>query len=604
MQPLLKAVNLKRKGKKNMRKNHSWIVLTLVLAMLLAMLAGCGSTQSAVEEASAASASASEAAAGTGEAPAAEEPAAEPDQPAEDSGVEAEPEEEAADGSFTLTEADLPLVEETATFTWWTGVNPLVFQYIDSYSELPVMQYVEEQTNVHIDFTCVGMEADTLFPIMIAAGDYTDFLGNMSTYSGGPSGGIKDEIVIDMADLWEEYCPNYYARVMADDDYYHVVCSDDGEITGFGQLKYNGVTESGLVTRQDFLDKLGMDMPRTYDQLHDYLSAAKSELGVESPLWINPTGVSNMHSFSAGYGVAASNYENIKYIPYIVKDGVVSFSYTEPGMRDYLEMTSQWYEEGLIWKDFATGGNVWLFPFSQAYDDFLIGDMAVIYCESGDLTTIASSTDDKEMVLTAMPEPVVNEGDQIHTVPKANKISIVVCISTACEDVELACRYFDYYYTAEMEEIGSFGLEGQAYNLDEDGNKVFTDLITNNPDGMSTKVALTIYCFEDMPTASDYQRVLMISSPEAVDAMELWTADSDGAWNYPLSATFSSDESAEYASIYADISTYVTECIPQFVNGTLSVEKDYDEFQQNLKDMGIERCEEIRQQAYDRFMNK
>lgn len=599
-----------------MNKNRltAMLALILALAMLLA-LTGCGSAQpgtpaestevqsaSVSEEVPTEEAPAEEASAEEVSVPApAEEPAAEE----EASMMEEGPAEEApADGSFTLTEPELPLVDDTATFTWWMPVNPLAFLYVESLDEISVMKYVEEKTNVHIDFTNVGgNEVDNLLPLMIASGDYCDFLGSVSGYSTGLSGAIKEGVIIDMADYWEEYCPNYYARVTADDDFYHVVCSDDGEITGFGQLKYNGVIEAGLAIRQDFLDKLNMDMPKTYDQLHDFLSAAKSDLGINSGLWLNPTGVGNMHTFSAGYGVAATNQESRKYIPYVVKDGKVSYSYTESGMKDYLAMASQWYEEGLIWKDFATGGEVYSITFSDAYNEVLNGQMAVFYCESGDLTTIPASVEDG-MVLAAMPEPVVSEGDQIHTVPAPDKINMVASISTACEDVELACRYFDYYYTEEMEQVGTFGIEGEAYELDADGNMVFTDLIVNNPDGMPMRVAMTLYCFEDMPFATNYDRTYMVSTPEAVEAMQLWTADSDGAWNYPVNATFNSDESTEYASLYADISTYVSESVPQFINGTLSVEKDYDAFQQRLVDMGIDRCVELRQQAYDRFVNK
>ena len=495
-------------------------------------------------------------------------------------------------------------MDETTTLTWWMPVNPMAFMYINTLGDTSIMKYVEERTNVHIDFTNIGgHQIDDQLPLMIAAGDYCDFLGSVSSYSGGLAGAIQEEVVIDLADYWEEYCPNYYARVMADDDFYRVVCGDEGQILGFAELKYNSVLEAGLAIRQDYLDKVGMEMPQTYDQVHDFLAAAKNELGIDSGLWLNPTGVGNMHTFTAGYGLAAHNQESRRYIPYVVKDGKVAYSYTEPGLKDYLEMISQWYDEGLVWKDFATGGEVYSVTFSTGYDKLMTGQMAITFCEGGDISTIPAAAEDG-MNLVAMPEPVVNEGDKIHTIFAPDKISMTTNISTSCEDVELACRYMDFFYSAEMEEVGTYGIEGEAYTVDADGNKQFTDLILNNPEGMALRVAMTIYCFEDMPFAVNYDRTYMASLPEAVEAMKVWSVQSDAEWSYPNNAAFTTDESSEYATIYADISTYVSESIPQFITGTLSVEDDYDTFQQTLKDMGIDRCVELRQQAYDRFVSK
>ena len=61
------------------------------------------------------------------------------------------------------------------------------------------------------------------------------------------------------------------------------------------------------------------------------------------------------------------------------------------------------------------------------------------------------------------------------------------------------------------------------------------------------------------------------------------------------------DESQEYTDLYADIETYQDENIVKFVVGDKSLD-EFDDFVATLKQMGIERCVELEQAAYDRYL--
>ena len=61
------------------------------------------------------------------------------------------------------------------------------------------------------------------------------------------------------------------------------------------------------------------------------------------------------------------------------------------------------------------------------------------------------------------------------------------------------------------------------------------------------------------------------------------------------------EEGEEYAAIYSDIQTYVSECIPKFVQGEMNLEGDWDSFVDNVRSMDIDRCCEIYQAAVARF---
>ena len=69
----------------------------------------------------------------------------------------------------------------------------------------------------------------------------------------------------------------------------------------------------------------------------------------------------------------------------------------------------------------------------------------------------------------------------------------------------------------------------------------------------------------------------------------------------PAGLSLTTEESEDASALQADINTYVSECIPKFILGEMSVEDDWDTFQQNCIDMGLEEVIAIYQDALDRY---
>ena len=89
---------------------------------------------------------------------------------------------------------------------------------------------------------------------------------------------------------------------------------------------------------------------------------------------------------------------------------------------------------------------------------------------------------------------------------------------------------------------------------------------------------------------------------ETLAAMDAWNvADCD--WVYPDCATLNAAENEEYASIFSDIQTRISETIPAFITGTKPM-SEWDSFIQAIKDMNIDRCIEIKQQELDRYYSR
>ena len=65
-------------------------------------------------------------------------------------------------------------------------------------------------------------------------------------------------------------------------------------------------------------------------------------------------------------------------------------------------------------------------------------------------------------------------------------------ISTACKNVEAAARLLDFSYGEEGHMLVNFGIEGVSYEM-VNGNPEYTEVITDNPDGLSMTNAMSIY---------------------------------------------------------------------------------------------------------------
>ena len=63
------------------------------------------------------------------------------------------------------------------------------------------------------------------------------------------------------------------------------------------------------------------------------------------------------------------------------------------------------------------------------------------------------------------------------------------------------------------------------------------------------------------------------------------------------------DEQEEYNGIYGDIRTLVDENLAKFAVGDRPM-SEWDDFVQQIHDLGIDRCIEIEQEAVDRVYNR
>ena len=549
------------------------ISLLLVLTMLFALTA-CGSSSSSDADE-------------TTETAEEETEAAEEEKAAEETEEETE----------LLESLNYPVSDGSVTLTYWYSYPPFVPNYLDDVSDKAIYQAINEAVGVEIEVVGYSLvNATEQFQLMIVSGDYTDIIfGFGSNYTGSVEGAVDDEIIIDLAPLVEEYAPDYANFILSDEEVNLAVHTDAGYITSFcGINDEERSVSGGLIIRTDYLEAVGLESPTTYDEMEEVLTAFQVELGVEYPYWSNPSGY--VVEMTAGYDIAPSFY---------VQDGVVKYGFYESGYYDYLEMMNRWYESGLLYNDFMSQSEDQQFPPSDMVNNNQVG---IWFNSLNEMSAYSSETStDPNFTIAGMAVPAAEEGQTTHFSTITDKVDTTGgnFISTSCENVELAMAWCNYWYTDEGILLANYGIEGESWEYDEDGNPQFTDLVVNNPD-MAFDVAISVYCefngggyyILNAKTNSNYTDVQLA-------AQQTWLENSDTEYNYPGYASLTSDESAVYSQYIGDVTTYIEEMTLKFITGAEELtEESFAEYQTTLESLGVLECIEVYQSAYDRYLER
>ena len=281
----------------------------------------------------------------------------------------------------------------------------------------------------------------------------------------------------------------------------------------------------------------------------------------------------------------------------LCKDGEVLYGPVTDEYKDFLEMMKQWYSEGLIYSDFGT------YTASEQYapDELISHDRTGIFYSTAAMMTEFEGKSSSGMTLSAIPDAVQKEGDKNHVCHIYSLVlGIGTGISTTCSDPELAAQWLNFQYTQKGFMLNNYGEEGESYELDADGNPHFTDLITNNPDGLPLPIAIEKYACMSGPFVNDYTRMYAGYTDAQKEASNIWTGTSDNQWmvaNVPLEA----EESTEYNAALNEVSTYSAAQIAKFITGEADLDTQWDEYVSTCESLGVQTMIDIYTDAVARY---
>lgn len=465
-------------------------------------------------------------------------------------------------------------------------------------SQWPYMQKKSKLTGVREKLIIpAANQAKEQINMMFASGDYTDIIewNFLTDYPGGPEKAIQDGNILPLNDLIDQYAPNLKKYLAEHPEVDKQIKTDSGIYYGFPYIIGDSSlkTAAGPMLRKDWLDDLGLAVPETIDEWHTVLTAFKEQKGVAAPLVYGnvPRFLQELSIGGAFIGAFGINLD------FFMEDGIVKYGPNEPGFKDFLTTFRKWYEEGLIDPDIAAVDN------AVVRANMMSGKSGATYLWVGSgmglfLDTMQPQDPKYDMVGTTYP--VLNKGDRPgfghmeFDAPRGGNYAI----SAKSKHPELAVQLLDWGYSEEGRMFYNFGVEGVTYDM-VDGYPTYTELAKQD----LTLARQGYYFNVNGPTVYDPRHYEQYTTyPQQLDAVAKWK-ETDMAIHKlpPLSPT--AEESAEFSRIMNEVNTLVDEMSTKFVLGAESLD-NYDQFQQKLKSLNIDRAIELQQAALERYLQR
>ena len=229
----------------------------------------------------------------------------------------------------------------------------------------PYANYIKEQMlekyNVEVEFVPVGRwtEVDDLNNLLATGKapdiSYTYSAPTINTYAAMEVNGQPG--VIDLAPYLDEYkalLPNLAQRLGGEEYLYY----DKDPVKGTVWMLQGALAENARINtfiRKDWLDKLNLPLPTTEEEFYNALVAfrdnAETLLGADAAEMIPYT-----TSTDVGW---RNDLPSISKVAEDISDeALFVYGYDDrhilyPGYKEGIRVLNKWYNEGLIWKDFA-----------------------------------------------------------------------------------------------------------------------------------------------------------------------------------------------------------------------------------------------------------
>lgn len=489
------------------------------------------------------------------------------------------------------------------TITIWMPLDSSMTEFIETNSDLKVIQNFEEMLNVNLEFIhpSVGAEQEG-FSTMIATGDYPDMIFEgyvASYYAGGVAMAYDDGLIYDYTELVSpETTPNYWSYVMADEYLAKAAVDDEGRNVHLGS-QVSGSEDIctcmwGLMIREDLLKEAGLETPVTIDDWTNMLRKFK-EMGVKYPLMINKSNYwRTRNAFSSAWNIDALNFN-------LTADGKVVYGPATPEYKEYLSTIAMWYQEGLINPDFATDTQSDTWAMLASDEGGAVADHTYNY--STNYHTVLDVDNNPEEALVAAQMPKLNAEDPLTRVMVTNRgFGKQKYICESSENKEACVALLDALYYPEIEFMFSNGIEGIGYNLNEMGYPVITNVEYDENATVEEKQSMRLYNFE---TESDSDLEYIITSkycygPQPDTCILYSQCGYDLLW--PKGASFSAEEAEVIADHKTDIETYRDEMMMKFITGQADLETEYDAYLEQMNALGLQDMLEVYEASYARFL--
>lgn len=592
-------------------KSKKWMALMCAASLTAGTLAGCGAKATEETKAPAATQSAEK------ETTAAATAAA---QPSEAESAAAEPAKEAGPAITGNGETLVIGIQSQA----------LIEDYEDNY----FTKMLEEALNINLEMVLLPSGAGdfrTKVSMMLASGeDIPDvFIGsafeNATVRAYGEQG-----LLLPLNEYMEDPDMNPNWLTVPEDVRKEIIdqcATPDGTMYGFGKLNsstWNNHPYRTFINRA-WLDKLGLEMPTTTDELYNVLKAFANE---------DPNGNGKKDEI-ATYGITSMEGRNIiwnlmnSFIFYnggsqnyglaLSEDGsTVIAPYTADEFRDGLEYCRKLCEEGIIPEAVFTDDKTQFEANLNAETPVvgMVGSLSTSHWANAD-------TNPNFMELEAMV-PVAGPEGIAYTPTKKAAATMQYVIAADCEHPELAYALGEYIYNRDVTLTGRYGVKGIDWT---NAPEIVAPIAKERPEVKAGVIAednavlfryrtdINIWTTANKTTWKNVQHgyagdLIEIDAKSAFDseqptnkAKEVFYYNYIGRYPEHILPflVYGADESEAVVEYGTAVKKYVDSSAAEFITGQRPLDdQSWNEYLQNLEAIGLQQLLEAAQAAYER----
>ena len=509
-------------------------------------------------------------------------------------------------------------------------------QGVTSYQDNWVTDWIEEQTNIHLDYIydLTGDEAtQKLNLIMTDPDSMPDFFlrtgwSKAETLSYGTQGLIIPlEDMLSQMDNWTKMNEESPMR-KAD------LTMGDGHIYTYGGQNecFHCMYQHRMYIYKPWVEKyLGGKNPETTEELYDFLKKVKEDdangngIADEVPMtgfiggWASDPTVWMMNSFTQCVNPISNTNPTVAG-GLVVNNGKIEYAVMKDEYREGLRYMHKLFKEGLLDNQTFLQDNT---QFSATMDPSE-GNKVAVYANGGVENSEFWQQVDGEwqnweiLAPVAGPDGVRYSGRCIQTYFEG----CLGTISSTCKYPEIVVALFDWMTSEDaVHHIGG-GPEGIGWNYTSEGVSLSGGTPTYEqyaiPEdydyvkdgGLSKTYANYRYTPDAMLQrgSAEYRGNLRVEDPDHSteyffqQCAELYDKYSPPIDTLVPNMSFEEDDVRIVTESTLTIGGYVNQALVQFIDGSMDIEKDWDSYIEKLKSMGVDEYIAAYQRAYDAYM--
>lgn len=503
--------------------------------------------------------------------------------------------------------------------------------FVSDYNDNYFTKYLEDKLGIDIEFYMLSVNAEdvkTQISLLATGGDdlpdilLTTALTPEAILNYGSNGVFAelDEYVSD-----PEKMPNYNAITGEDKKIMtNAQTQADGHVYSLSRYEPEtwNLTPNRTFINKAWLDKLGLDVPTTTEELKEVLLAFKNEdpngNGIADEL-----GVYGWQSGYYGQNIIASIMNSFEFWNDNLQNGGLALSddgttviapFTQEGWKEGLKYMHELYELGVLSAATFTDSST---QYSATLNE---ETNCVGLTSSGSLGSWPSAATNKNFLEMKLIAPLEGPEGKAYTPYVEYSPAQVAFVFEGTEHMDTVIRFLDELYDPYTSIISRFGEEGVDWTQDEeflsttsnsyiaagfyDGASI--SYISNHWLEVTNKTwRAVVPRYSTLEFANSVTNGMVEFDPESPVQLNAknqeYYYESHPEHILPL-LHYTVDEAGEIQQALTNIPDYVEQAMARFITGDLDIDRDWDSYLSNLENMGLSRWLKVAQQAYERTL--